>query len=216
MRFPDTIQQGDVDRTVTRLPASPRRKSVKLPFNLLQTSRTDIHLFRDLVYNYDRVDMPNKSYSQVICQQAIRQNIPPNVHHLNQFERLNVILQIPELGVVAVGSQAGRVGLLTTTRWELQKQSGFKVEYILPFRSQEEKGVRPNKPLMGIAMGPVQGHETRPDAGSTLEVSEGGAPRPRFTKDSSRRFRLLMVYRDHTILSYEISRPAEGDNILVV
>ena len=125
-------------------------------------------------------------------------------------------LQIPELGVVAIGNQAGRVGILTMTRWQSQKQSGYKIDCILPFKSQEEQGLRPKKPLMGIAIGPIQGHETKPDAGSTMDASEGAVAGPRVANGASRRFRLMMVYCDHTVLSYEISRPNEGEEMLVV
>lgn len=127
-----------------------------------------------------------------------------------------MILQIPELGVVVIGNQAGRVGILTMTRWQSQKQSGYKIECILPFKSQEEQGLRPKKPLMGIAIGPIQGHETKPDAGSTMDASEGGTTGLRAIKGSSRRFRLMIVYCDHTVLSYEISHPNKGEEMLVV
>ena len=138
------------------------------------------------------------------------------LHHLSRIERLNMILQIPELGVVAIGNQAGRVGILTMTRWQAQGQSGYKIECILPFKSQEEEGLRPKQPLMGIAIGPIQGHETKPDAGSTMDASDSCAARPRVAKGISRRFRLIMVYCDHTVLSYEISRPNDGEEMLVV
>lgn len=127
-----------------------------------------------------------------------------------------MVLQIPELGVVAVGNQAGRVGLLTMTRWQQSVESGFKIEFILPFHSQEAQGFRPERPLLGIAIGPIQGHETRPDNGSALETTDATATRSRIATKSSRRFRLMMLYYDHTLLSYEISREPEGDELLVV
>ena len=116
-----------------------------------------------------------------------------------------MIAQVPELGIVVIGNQVGRVGILTMTRWEAQKQSGYKIECILPFNSEEAKGLRPRKPLMGMAVSPIQGQE------SALPQSS-----PRMGARPPRRFRLLMTYCDHTILSYEISRPDEEDDILVV
>ncbi len=127
-----------------------------------------------------------------------------------------MVLQIPELGIVAVGNQAGRVGILTMTRWQSYIESGFKIEFILPFHSQEEQGSRPEKALMGVAIGPIQGHETKPDKGSALETTGAPVTGPRPATRSSRRFRLMMVYYDHTLLSYEISRRPDGDEILVV
>ena len=99
----------------------------------------------------------------------------------------------------------GRVGILTMTRWEAQKQSGYKIECILPFNSEEGKGMRPRRPLMGMAVGPIQGQET-----ALQQDSPRMGTRPR------RRFRLLMMYFDHTILSYEISRPEGEEKIIVV
>ena len=176
-----------------------------LPFNLLQTDVRDIHLFRDIRFDADlKRRPPDSSHSQVLCQQALNQRMPPGFHYLSQMERLNMIAQIPELGLVVIGNQVGRVGLLTLTRWEAQKQSGYKIECILPFSSEESKGMRPRKPLMGMAVGPVQGHES-PLPGRS----------PRMTGERPRRFRLLMTYCDHTILSYEISRPEEDGDLIV-
>ena len=179
----------------------------KLPFNLLQTDQKDIHLFRDISFDTDLKELPpSSSQSQVLCQQALNQAMPPGFNHLIQIERLNMIAQIPELGVVLIGNQVGRVGILTMTKWPAQKQSGYKIEVILPFHSEEEKGMRPIKPLMGMAVGPIQGQE-RPLPQASPRM--GGAREP------TRRFRLMMIYCDHTILSYEISRPEGEGDILV-
>ena len=179
---------------------------VALPFNVLQTEERDIHMFRDIRFDADlKRPPPDSSHSQVLCQQALHQKMPPGFNNLAQMERLNMMTQIPELGVVVIGNQVGRVGILTMTRWEAQKQSGYKIECILPFNSEERKGMRPRWPLMGMAVGPVQGQETA----LTQESPRMGAQPPR-------RFRLLMLYSDHTILSYEISRPDGEENIVVV
>ena len=104
-----------------------------------------------------------------------------------------MLFQIPELGLVLIGNQVGRVGILSMTRWEEQKQSGYRIEAILPLKEEEERGIRPRKALLGMAVGPVQGMERK----------------------GASRWRLLMYYCDHTILSYEISRPEE-QGVLVV
>ena len=188
-----------------------------LPFSLLHTTEMDIHLWRNIAPRSDRkINLSRGLQSRVICRKAIQQAIPPNVHHLQHIERLNMVLQIPELGIVAVGNQAGRVGLLTMTRWQHCIESGFKIEFILPFHSQEGQGLRPERPLLGIAIGPIQGHETKPDDGSALETSDATVTGPRIATISSRRFRLMMLYYDHTLLSYEISRESESDEMLVV
>ena len=177
----------------------------------------DIHLWRNITPGPERrINVSGGLQSRVICRKAIQQEIPPRFRHLQQIERLNMVLQIPELGIVAVGNQAGRVGLLTMTRWQQSVESGFKIEFILPFHSQEGKGLRPERPLLGMAIGPIQGHETRPDSGSGLETTDATATGARIATRSSRRFRLMMMYHDHTILSYEICREPEGDEVLVV
>ena len=180
---------------------------VDLPFNLLQTDERDIHMFRDIRFDADfEIRPPDSSYSEVLCRQALDQKEQPGLQAPLAFmERLNMIAQIPEMGVIVIASQIGRVGILTMTRWEAPKQSGFKIECILPFVSEEHKGLRPKKPLMGIAVGPIQGQETALPQES-----------PRMGRQSPRRFRLLMAYSDHTILTYEISRPNEEDDIVVV
>ncbi len=188
-------------------------KSVQLPFNLLQTSESDICLFRDIRYNPSSGET---AHTRVISQQALHQKLPPGLHSLSHIERLNMIAQIPELGVVIIGNQAGRVGILTATRWEALQQSGYKVDYILPFKSQEEEGLRPQKALMGMAVGPLQGHAYSPGLGGAQSTSSGGEATGRpLSWGSSRRFRLLVFYCDHTVLSYEISRQSE-DEIVVI
>ena len=125
-----------------------------------------------------------------------------------------MIHQIPELGVIAIGNQIGRVALLTLTRWELtekdrskiyaepdvQEHAAFKISAILPLKSQEEKHVRPEKPLLGMAISPIQGQRKM--------ASVNG--------DSTRRYRLLMTYYDHTVLSYEILRETPDGQLLVL
>lgn len=200
------------DTDSSEIATSTRTKSPsRFPFNLLQTGETDICLFRDILY---RADHPN--CTRVCSQQTLHQKLPPGLHHLSHIERLNMIAQIPELGIVLIGNQAGRVGVLTTTYWQATQQAGYKVEHILPFKSQEEKRVRPEEPLMGMAVSPLQGHEYRPDPSSIRGMtSERASPSGLSERrGSSRRFRLLMMYYDHTVLSYEISRPSE-EEILV-
>lgn len=139
--------------------------------------------------------------------------MPPGHGELGFIERLNMVHQIPEIGVVAVGNQAGRVALLTMTRWQSCKQPGFKIEVILPYKSQEIQGLRPEVPLMGIAISPVQGQQTRDK--SHLRESNANFAFKRGTR-ALRRYRLLIIYRDHTILSYEISRPTIDGEVLII
>lgn len=174
-----------------------------LPFRLLCTNEFDITLFDE------------KTRDRVTCEDALHQTIPPRLYGLISFDRLNMIHQIPSLGLVIVASQAGRAALLTITEMKPQSKKssplkGFRVEHILPFKSQEEQGrQRPEVPLLGIAVGPVQGHLGTGD--NTDAIDKAGI-----------RYRLLMIYYDHSVLSYEIGRGRCGsgfevdDRILVI
>lgn len=179
-------------------------KAQTLPFNILMTSEKDIYLMSHM--------RAGRSTGGCMCRDAVHQVIPPSLPALKQIERLNMVHQIPELGVVAVANQAGRVALLTMTFWQPQRQPGFKIEAILPYMSQEQQGLRPECCLIGMAISPVQGHQSRPP------YSEDDAPDspPLHRVKGVRRFRLLMTYANHTILSYEISRPKGDVEILAI
>ena len=88
----------------------------------------------------------------------------PWVTTLRSLDRHCYFSQIPELGVFLVGSPIGRVGVFTLywTKDEgnPQPRYGFKLEYLLPFKHDDENmvaGVPPESRLAGVAVGPVQG-----------------------------------------------------------
>jgi len=116
--------------------------------------------------------------------------------HLRNFDRLNMLAFIPELSLVVVGSQVGRVALIGLTRMP-DGYCGFgpvvmcRIEAILPETRHEEKW-RPYVQLLGMADSPLQGYIGRERGGV------GG--------EGLRRWRLLLHYFDGTILSYEIGR----------
>lgn len=120
---------------------------------------------------------------------------------------MNMIHQIPSLGIVAIASQIGRVALLTLTKLKSHTEGkpsllGFRVEHILPFKSQEDRGERPEVPLLGMAVGPMQGHGLGDESLDVCELKGSKGE----DEGVDRRFRLLMVYYDHTVLSYEFGR----------
>lgn len=130
----------------------------------------------------------------------MRQSIQTQLGYLNMFDRLNMNVYIPSLGVVILASQKGRALVLSLTKLcssaeypsEMREQAGktnfaMRIELILPLASQEMRRERPFAPLHGIAASPIQG------AGS-------------------KRWRLMMMYQDHSILSYELSRAAARDS----
>ena len=117
------------------------------------------------------------------------------VHQVN-YERLIFHVLIVELNLVIVGSQVGRVALITLTRpkdsFSLHGPATmFRIEHILPTYTHEIQGFRPSVPLLGIAASPLQGQQKE-----------------------KKIWRLIMQYYDHSILNYELSR--DEDAILVV
>jgi len=168
----------------------------QLPFRLLHTSEFDITLFH-------KEHIP----SRITCANVLHQTVPPRLYGLINFDRMNMIYQMPSLGIVAIASQVGRVALLTMTRLKSHSEGkrsllGFRVEHILPFQSQEDRGERPEVPLLGMAVGPMQGHGLGDESTGVSKINEAGGD----DEKGECRYRLLMVYYDHTVLSYEIGR----------
>ena len=130
------------------------------------------------------------------------------------FDRLNMNAYMPSIGVVVLASQKGRALVLaltkvppSTARGVPEMQDGqastlyktnyaMRVESVLPFASQEQENQRPFAPLHGIAAGPMQGTENAPD--------------------HRKRWRLMLMYQDHSVLSYEIRRPRGRGSLIDV
>jgi hypothetical protein len=152
-----------------------------------------------------------------ICHKALDQHLPPHLHLLNLYSRLNMIAQIPDLSLAVVGSQSGRVALLTlTTSPTIQNERyAFRLETILPFKSQEKDGLRPDAPLAGLAVAPIQGRELAVDREAMTDVSAGLGSRSRTRMEAwrrvegKRRYRLMIMYLSGTVLSYELGRDGE-------
>ena len=114
-------------------------------------------------------------------------------------ERLSNLLHVPELSLVVAGSMCGRVALVTLTRPKAHQpglpKRGFKAEMILPTESQEDRGLRPICPLLGVAVSPVFQADGR---------------------ERSKRYRLMLHYYDLRILSYELSRDSMTDTLSIL
>ncbi|KAI4924028.1 hypothetical protein J4E85_008187 [Alternaria conjuncta] len=144
---------------------------------------------------------------------AIRRPLHPGrwVDSLMSCDRHCFFSQIPELGIFIVGSPAGRVGVfsLCYTRDENtgEPRYGFKLEYLLPFRSGNEMEIAggPNERLLGVAVAPIQGMF---DPSEDIEVPDQRG----LLSLQSRRWRLLMYYMDHTVLSFELSKRRMGES----
>ncbi|PGH17268.1 hypothetical protein AJ80_04910 [Polytolypa hystricis UAMH7299] len=234
------------------IPLANRGSMPFLKFPILHFSEKDIHFLSDYL-----VQVPD-----VICTDPLYQTLHDTYLPVNACERFNMVHQIPELGIVVAASQKGRVVALTLTNTVEVDQSDvdqfFRVDWILPFASQEKQGLRPRCALAGIAVGPVESHlrpledhkplypqdvdsqsenewpESSDDSSSKSDNSEAN-PRKRkkpttaayFTGSSethhinvpmankfkherwhgfdySRRFRLFLMYMNHTVMHYEL------------
>lgn len=138
----------------------------------------------------------------IVLDDVLRQPIEDHSAGLDSYERLNMHAYIPSIGVVILASQKGRAMVIGLNKISFDEipcldntAYSMRVDCILPFPDQDQNGDRPFMPLLGIAVGPIQGTERR---------SEG-----------ERRWRLMMTYYDHTVLSYEIRRGIGGDAVKV-
>ena len=242
---------------------------------------------------------PTAAAPHFFCAEALKQLVPPAIQHsgLWHLDRLNLVHSIPELGIVIIATQIGRCAVCSLTRKGKGGPFGLRVDWTLPFREQEKQHQRPNAPLLGLAVGPIQGREVGPQTSmsetdsapddnealhfggkrtveetpittgaDTVSLSSGIEPRsrseqarpkeakkarainpkrkrgspskpqPLFVKaavaseqwstpeggsraegwrgfEYSRRYRLMMTYYDHTVLTYEIGRMAPNIGI---
>ncbi|RGP67271.1 crt10 protein [Fusarium longipes] len=130
--------------------------------------------------------------------------------HFHATSRLNMIALAPELSLMAIGSPTGRVVLITLTRKACSSEHhdctwehGFRVEWVLPTGSDEIKHRKTLRPMHGMALGPVQVGD---DIGG--KVGSGGPAMPR-------RYRLMLHYRNHDILSYELTREEQTGKLCI-
>ena len=180
------------------------KSSTTLPFHILQTSQKDIRLLANIQF---QAPVTNPfGITATVCREALKQEIPVSFPLLANIERLNMIVQIPEISAIAVANQTGRVALLTLTKsTKPNSQYAFRIDWLLPFKSQEDQGQRPPVPLLGMAVGPIQGHESPYDSGIWSDSVKSQ------TSVESKRYRLFLTYYDHTIMTYEIWRSFAED-----
>ncbi|KAK2747087.1 hypothetical protein FQN57_002342 [Myotisia sp. PD_48] len=166
----------------------------------------------------------------VICHAPLSQVMTESYSWLNHYDRMSIVHQIPELGIVVAASQKGRVAIIGLT-YSPEGGKMFRIERILPFASQEMANLRPSEPLVGVAVGPVEGHllpqenSSHDDSSSQNSSSSCGDAsndeRPETNSSSpwvkqvaerewwrgneySRRYRLILMYGDNSTLRYEL------------
>lgn len=150
----------------------------------------------------------------VLCPQAMdmgRDLSPATKLLFRATSRLSMVVHLPEISLVVVGSPIGRVLLVTPTRLEKAEprghgklQTGFRVDWVLPRRSDERLHRRTPRPLHGVAVAPVQ------------ENGVGGGRDDARRMSGPRRYRLMLHYRNHDILTYEITREQETGKLCIL
>ncbi|RFU28773.1 hypothetical protein B7463_g7561, partial [Scytalidium lignicola] len=170
--------------------------------------------------NHIDLQPPTKHMHHTVCKKLLKQRIPEDVlFQLQHIDRLSIHAVIAELNLVVIASQVGRAALLTLTRPEDSWSTNgpvtlFRVEMFLPLRKQEDEGLRPIVPLLGMTVGPMQSRDMIHKGESngvpgTRRVASGSG------LDARKRWRLILHYYDHTVLTYEISRN-EGNVLMVL
>ncbi|POR31218.1 Uncharacterized protein TPAR_08560 [Tolypocladium paradoxum] len=150
----------------------------------------------------------------VLCPQVMnmgRELSPATKLLFRATSRLSMVVHLPEMSLVVVGSPIGRVLLVTPTQLERTEprghgilHHGFRVDWVLPRRSDERLYRRTPRPLHGMAVAPVQ---EKGVSGGRDDASRMSAPR---------RYRLMLHYRNHDILTFEITREEETGKLCIL
>ncbi len=199
-----------------------RRRDSELPFERENLSRhlARMSIFRTTTTSIELQPMDFKSGPSIHCEGVLpyynhhpRVNVrmPWDLFPCNS-QRISMLIHVRELNMVVCGSLCGRVALITLTRprrYHADKpfKRGFRVDAVLPRRSEEEKRIRPHSPLHGVAISPVPDHKAR---GVDLHRPErGGHP------GIGQVYRLILHYLNHDILMYHITRSSRDEDLLV-
>ncbi|PWY72329.1 hypothetical protein BO70DRAFT_399209 [Aspergillus heteromorphus CBS 117.55] len=121
-------------------------------FPILHFSHSDIRL----------IPHPFASGARVVCGDPLRQPFTHPIASIRVCDRFNMVKYIPEHGIVVAASQKGRAAIIALTESETTGLS-FRIDWIVPFESQEKYGDRPLIPLLGMSVSPIQGFEIPPD-----------------------------------------------------
>lgn len=146
---------------------------------------------------------PIRGLPRTICTHLLSHPERRLPEALQRSNRLNMCLHIAPLHLVVAASQAGEAAILSLTRMEsgfsgLGPVVGFRVEYLIPFIKHLPRRSE-RKVLLGIAASRVVG------AGG---ARVGGEP-------GGERWRILMYFGDHSVVSYEVWRGGYGDVMII-
>jgi hypothetical protein len=102
---------------------------------------------------------------QIVCKNPLFQRVSLHAEISSLCDRFNMVKYIPELGLVIAASQKGRVAIISLT-WHEEIGSTFRLDWIVPFSTQEAEEERPIIPLLGITVSPMPGFEIPQDVPS--------------------------------------------------
>lgn len=166
---PEIVPHLDEDGILPVYYSAPHNRtenqSIFSDFPIIHFSETHIRLLPG----------PFASGPSVIFRAALSQVLTARSPAIEACDRMNMALQIPELGIVIAASQKGRVAIISLTEVP-RKGKMFRIDRILPFESQERRRLRPLVPLLGIAAGPVEGHLLPPEAEN--DRKDNSSPEP--------------------------------------
>lgn len=177
----------------------------------------------------------------VICQHALHSPPPlSRLLFLGNIDRLNMVCPIPELSMVVAANLKGRAAIFRLTQDGdgymmrldeiLPRERNDGIKRVNPI-AQDEPMVRPCSALLGIAVGPIQGREFGRSRRNSDDKNAGGSDSDRVDQEwldsgevrtrtkrgvwrgleRRRRYRLMMVYIDGSILSYELGGTPDSE-----
>lgn len=121
-------------------------------FPILHFSETDIRL----------LEGPFVDHPSVVSGGPLRQQLPRTFWSLHSYDRFNMVKYLPEAGIVIAATQKGRAAVITLTR-VANRIFALRINWMIPFASQEKRAERPQVGLLGLAVSPMQGFEKQPD-----------------------------------------------------
>ena len=123
------------------------------------------------VSNIRLIQSPQAYVPHVFLTEPIVQYFPPSVSYMYNMERLSMTAYLPDIGVAVIASQAGKVVLLTLTKRSETGCLGVRVDTVLP--SEEEEDIAPKyKPLLGMAVSPIQGRNSSLDNDTVPNIDD--------------------------------------------
>lgn len=193
------IRKHLYDRLAWDIKFKPPPPEVARRYAVLRMGEEDVELF-----------CLDPSKASVMCRRLLVPHNPDKVKEpwdMAYSNRMCMKHCIPELSLVVVGSTCGRVALLRLTKarrgWQ-QVRHGFRVEWLLPRTKEEDRKVRPHLWMVGMSVSQVP----QPGARGVKLFPPGRGERRRhnqpFMADPVRRWRLMLHYMDHTVLTYTI------------